>query len=101
MPQLKRAAVRVVRLNPDLDLRYEVPERIADESARSIASIGYGYDGDGRIHVYLEAQDLAKSTKLVCEFLRTSVVLDNDLSRAQVAVREVGSGPLRGPAPLW
>lgn len=80
--------------NPDLDLRYEVPQRISDASSGLLVSVGYGYDSQDRIHVYLETEDLPNSLELIRGFLQTTRLLDNDLSDVQVAIREAASGPL-------
>lgn len=74
--------------HPDLDIRYDLPDLIEAASAGNVASQGYDFDEDERLHVYLEAQDLVAALSVIGQVLGSSLLGDNDLSECRVGVRE-------------
>jgi hypothetical protein len=77
--------------DPDLDIRYDLPELIEAASAGNVDSDGYDFDEDDRLHVYLTADDLVAALRVIGQVLSSSLVGGNDLSRCRVGVRE-GAG---------
>ena len=79
--------------NPDLDLRYVLPELIVARSGGRLTDEGYDYaDDDGGaapcLLLFLGAEDADAALPVVLEILKTERVLDNDLSSVAVAVEE-------------
>jgi hypothetical protein len=73
--------------NPDLDIRYVLPDLIAAASNGIIKDDGYDYSRTSRrITVYLRAQDLEAAMPFVLEFLRGPPVLGNHLAAEGVVV---------------
>jgi hypothetical protein len=65
--------------NPDADLRYRIPDLIADATNGRIRDDGYDYaDGDIMI-VYLSCNDPASDVAEVIETLRANEICDNQI----------------------
>ena len=65
--------------NPDADLRYQIPDLIADSTNGRIRDDGYDYvDGDIMI-VYLSCDDPASGVADVIETLRANEICDNHI----------------------
>jgi hypothetical protein len=78
--------------NPDLDLRYEIPNLLEERSAGQIQDNGYDYaNGSDAILLFLTTQDLESAVPIVLEVIRHERVCDNDLSSVIVATGEEGS----------
>jgi hypothetical protein len=85
----------VVRLNPqlldnpDADIRYRLPELLAERSGGIISDDGYDYVGDEPLLVlFLKASKLKLALACVLDVIQNVRVLKNDLrSAAVVAVR--------------
>lgn len=78
--------------NPDLDIRYVLPDLLAERSGGVIQDDGYDYAG-GRppyLVLFLKATDLESATALIRDVIENKRILDNDL-RAAVAVA-IGRG---------
>ena len=77
--------------NPDLDIRYLLPDLIIARSGGTVIDAGYDYvDSPGRaplIQLCLEAADPEAAAKLAVEVMRTERVVGNDLSRVPVATK--------------
>ena len=76
--------------NPDLDLRYDIPDMLAERSGGLIADGGYDYETAGdAMHIYLRASDVSAALPHVLSLIETERVHDNALApAAQVGVSE-------------
>jgi hypothetical protein len=72
-------------VNPDLDLRYVLPDLLAEKSGNLIRDDGYDY-GKKTEHmlVYLTTEDLEKALPIVIDTIENDVVLDNSLKDAVI-----------------
>jgi hypothetical protein len=71
--------------NPDADIRYCLPDVLAERSAGLITDDGYDYIGDGPLLVlFLKASDLKPALECVLDVVQNVRVLDNDLRSATV-----------------
>jgi hypothetical protein len=76
--------------NPDLDIRYALPDLLAERSNGMIKDDGYDYVGDPLVMMlFLEVSDVEKASALIMDVVENVRVLDNDLrSAAVVAVQD-------------
>ncbi len=67
--------------NPDLDLRYDVPEKIVELTDGRIESIGYDYldDGFDSMAIFMKSDTAKEDLNVVCEILKTHTFCDNQL----------------------
>ena len=75
--------------NPDLDIRYALPDRLIARSHGRLANGGYDYVGDGlghRMLIFLQAADPDAALPDVLATLATERILGNDLSDTPVAI---------------
>ena len=78
-------------VNPDLDIRYLLPDRIEEWSEGAVTDDGYDYvDEEGHIlAVWLETEDAAGWWPKIVELLKTEQFCGNDLSlSASVLISE-------------
>lgn len=70
--------------NPDLDLRYAIPDRIGEVTQGVISDNGYDYleDSEQSIGIWLAAESSALSYPAIVELFREEMFLGNDLSKA-------------------
>ena len=90
--------------NPDLDIRYTLPDRIEEWSQGAVQDNGYDYvDEEGHIlAVWLKTEDAEGWWPKILELLKTEKFEDNDLSRsAQVLVSEKPNAELAGCRQVW
>jgi hypothetical protein len=83
--------------NPDLDIRYVLPDLIVENSEKFISSVGYDYltDESNTMLLYFETADFDLAFKRIMEVIETKQVLDNDLKNAvEIEVGEVESEAL-------
>jgi hypothetical protein len=67
--------------NPDLDIRYLLPEAIVAVSPGVISSIGYDYEeGTKNLLIYLESSDGPRAKAIISQFIETREILGNKLS---------------------
>ena len=66
--------------NPDLDLRYAIPELLSDRSDGLIRDGGYDYETDHVLALYLQVDDAEAATELIEMVLREVVILNNHLA---------------------
>ena len=86
----------VIRIEPDklqdadLDLRYEIPDLLAERSGGLIKDDGYDYEPHGNaMQIYLRTLDLDSAVPQVVAFLETERLHGNHLSdAAQVGISE-------------
>ena len=84
-------------LNPDLDLRYEIPDQLARRSGGVIVDDGYGYEpGTAALHLYFRTTNLALALSEVFAVLEKEVLIGNQLGvGAEVGVCEGPAGQAR------
>ena len=87
--------------NPDLDLRYCVPDRIEEVSNSFIQDNGYDYidtepgEPGPLMGIWLETENATESWHIVSELLQNERFLENDLSlSAQIYISEKDSADL-------
>ena len=69
--------------DPNLDLRYALPDLIGEKSGNLLRDDGYDYgDGSGTMLVYLVTEDLEKALPFVLDMVENEVVLGNVLKDA-------------------
>ena len=80
--------------NPDLDIRYLLPDRVEEWSEGAVTDDGYDYvDEDGHIlAVWLETDDADGWWPKVVELLKTERFMDNDLSQSALVLISEESG---------
>lgn len=76
--------------NPDLDLRYELPDAIERETDGAVRPNGYDYGRTSdALVLFLETRELASAIPAVIAFLERETLLENVLAgRVIVAVSE-------------
>ena len=77
--------------NPDLDIRYILPDRIEEWSKGAVRDNGYDYIGTSGdiLAVWLETESAEEWWPKIVELLKTERFEENDLSRsAQVLVSQ-------------
>ncbi len=66
--------------NPDTDIRYVLPDLLADRSAGVIRDDGYDYVGEAPwLVLFLKASELEAALACVLDVVENVRVLDNDL----------------------
>jgi len=70
--------------NPDLDLRYLVPDRIEEVTGGAVQDNGYDYldDGDSSLCLWLETQSAEGQYPGIVELLKRERFCENDLSQS-------------------
>jgi hypothetical protein len=76
--------------NPDLDIRYLLPDLLAARSDGIIKDDGYDYaSGSNHLHVFVTTTDIKSAMKCILDLIDNVRVLDNDLRRgAAVAIKQ-------------
>ena len=71
--------------NPDLDIRYVLPELLKERSGGIIADDGYDYVGDDHdLVLFLKVTDLQRAVACINDVLNGDRVLGNDLSAGAI-----------------
>jgi hypothetical protein len=65
--------------NPDLDIRYILPERIEEITKGMVKDNGYDYLPNNSMGIWLDTDDAEKNVKMVIELLMSEKILDNNL----------------------
>jgi hypothetical protein len=79
--------------NPDLDIRYRLPDLLAERSDGVISGDGYDYaPGTDILLLYLRASDLQAALACVVDVVENVRVLNNDLRQGVVVAVERPSG---------
>ena len=79
--------------NPDLDIRYVLPDLLVQRSGGGLADDGYDYDGKGAapcLLLFLRTEDADGAIRTIVNVLTSERVLENDLSAVPVAVDDGG-----------
>lgn len=66
--------------NPDLDICYDLPDRIAEYTNHTVTDNGYDYLSGTVLGIWLNAENALRSAALVVELLKTEKFCENDLS---------------------
>ena len=66
--------------NPDLDILYELPDRIAEYTDNKVTDNGYDYLSNTELAVWLAAEDAEGAYGGIVELLKKENFCDNDLS---------------------
>ena len=75
--------------NPDLDIRYILPDRIDEYTDGQITDNGFDYITGDIMGIWLETEDAAESVDKVISLIESEEILDNDLSRtAEIFISE-------------
>jgi hypothetical protein len=77
--------------NPDLDIRYRLPDLLIARSDGRLTDDGYDYVGDRSqpcLQLYLHAEDAFAALPTLVELLKSERVLNNDLSDVPVAIED-------------
>lgn len=75
--------------NPDLDIRYELPDRIDEYTDGAITDNGYDYLDNDIMGIWLETDDAAGNVAKVIQLIESEEILENDLTKsAQVFISE-------------
>lgn len=75
--------------NPDLDIRYILPERIEEYTNKSIKDNGYDYISGTELGLWLETDDSANNVEKIIQLIKTETFFENDLSNvADIFVSE-------------
>jgi hypothetical protein len=79
--------------DPDLDLRYEIPDLLVTRSAGLIKDDGYDYEPEGNaLRIYLRTSDLNSAVPQVITFLEKEHLHGNHLAdAAQVGISEAAA----------
>jgi len=65
--------------NPDADLRYLVPDFLAQRSEGVIADDGYDYLENYEMVIFLQVTDVARASEIILQVLATERIHGNDL----------------------
>ena len=68
--------------NPDLDIRYILPDRIDEYTDGQITDNGFDYITGDIMGIWLETEDASENVDKVISLIESEEILDNDLSRA-------------------
>ena len=68
--------------NPDLDIRYLLPDRIDEFTDGAVTDNGYDYLDNDIMGLWLETEDAAGNVEKIIELIESEEVLENDLSKA-------------------
>lgn len=72
--------------NPDLDIRYRLPDLLVERSGGLLQDDGYDYFGDvPLLDLFLTATDEEQAVRCVLEVLQSERLLGNELRTASVA----------------
>ncbi len=68
--------------NPDLDIRYILPDRVAEYTDDAVTDNGYDYLDNDVMAIWLETEDAAENVERVIKLLESEKILENDLAKA-------------------
>ena len=68
--------------NPDLDIRYILPDRIDEYTDGQITDNGFDYITGYIMGIWLETENASENVDKVISLIESEEILDNDLSRA-------------------
>ena len=68
--------------NPDLDIRYILPDRIDEYTDGQITDNGFDYITGDIMGIWIETENASEYVDKVISLIESEEILDNDLSRA-------------------
>lgn len=68
--------------NPDLDIRYILPDRIDEYTDGQITDNGFDYITGDIMGIWLDTENVSENFDKVVSLIESEEILDNDLSRA-------------------
>ena len=68
--------------NPDLDIRYILPDMIDEYTDGQITDNGFDYITGDIMGIWLETENASENVDKVISLIESEEILDNDLSRA-------------------
>ncbi|MBR1529844.1 MAG: hypothetical protein IJ642_11155 [Oscillospiraceae bacterium] len=68
--------------NPDLDIRYTLPERIEEYTNQQVKDNGYDYLSGTVLGLWLETDDSAHNAEKIIQLIHTEKFSENDLSKS-------------------
>src|SRR5262245_19287443 len=75
--------------DPDIEMRYEIPDMLAERSGGLVESEGYDYEPEGAMQIYLDTADVGRAVPYVIALLENERLHGNHLARAaQVGICE-------------
>ncbi len=81
--------------NPDLDIRYMLPDRIDEYTGGTVTDNGYDYLDGNVMAIWLETEDAVANAEKVISLIESEEILENDLTKAAaVYVSEEDSAEL-------
>ena len=81
--------------NPDLDIRYDLPDRIQEYTDRKVIDNAYDYLPDQRLVIWLETENAANNVEDVIRLISTEKILENDLTQAaEVYISDIENAEL-------
>lgn len=84
--------------NPDLDMRYTIPDYIEAQTNKQITDNGYDYVNESgtELAIWLATEDAAAQVQNVIHCLKTRLFCGNDLSQtAQIYISEQENAELK------
>jgi hypothetical protein len=77
--------------NPDLDIRYKLPDLLVERSSGLLQDVGYDYAGEPSTPCLLllfETEAAQQAVPVIVDVLRSERVLGNNLSDVPVAIQD-------------
>lgn len=68
--------------NPDLDIRYLLPDRIDEYTEGAVRDNGYDYLDNDVMAIWMETEDVAGNVEKVIRLIESEEILENDLKKA-------------------
>lgn len=68
--------------NPDLDIRYVLPDRIEEYTHNAITDNGYDYLTNQELGIWLATKNAKEGVSTIIELLKAETFLDNDLTKS-------------------
>lgn len=80
--------------NPDLDLRYIIPERIEELTNGKVEDDGYDYSSDGTdsIIIFMKSENPKEDVNSVLEILKNEEFLENNIYDIGIIAIDKGDG---------
>ncbi len=67
--------------NPDLDIRYTLPERIEEYTNNQVKDNGYDYLSNTKLGLWFETDNAVNNVEKIIQLINTERFLENDLSK--------------------
>jgi hypothetical protein len=80
--------------NPDLDLRYVLPDILVEKSAGLLSDGGYDYSESKHLLLFLKTTDPDRGLTCVLDVIQHQIVLENHLAEATSIFLDDASGSL-------